>query len=56
MNTIFKEFIDKNNILDMFFDDNTHEEIVKRAGGLFKYLAKFNCLNDNIIEKKYKKR
>ena len=51
MNTIFKEFIDKNNILDMFFDDNTHEEIVKRAGGLFKYLAKFNCLNDNIIEK-----
>ena len=51
INSIFKEFIDKNNILEMFLDDNTHEEIVKRAGDLFKYLAKFNCLNDEIIEK-----
>ena len=51
INTIFKEFIDKNNILDMFLDDNTHEEITKRAGDLFKYLAKFNCLNDNILDK-----
>ena len=51
INEIFKDFIDKNNILDMFFDDNTHEEIIKRAGDLFKYLAKFDCLNNNIIEK-----
>ena len=51
INSDFKEFIDKNNILEMFFDDNTHEEIIKRSGDLFKYLAKFNCLNDNIIEK-----
>ena len=51
INMEFKEFIDNNNILDIFFDDNTHEEIIKRAGDLFKYLAKFNCLNDNIIEK-----
>ena len=51
INTLFKEFIDKNNILDMFLDDNTHEEIIKRAGDIFKYLAKFNCLNENIIEK-----
>ena len=51
INTIFKEFIDKNNILDMFLDDNTHEEVIKRAGDIFKYLAKFNCLNENIIEK-----
>ena len=51
INTIFKEFIDKNNILDMFLDDNTHEEIIKRAGDIFKYLAKYNCLNENIIEK-----
>jgi hypothetical protein len=51
INQDFKEFIDKNNILEMFFDDNTHEEIIKRSGDLFKYLAKFNCLKDNIIEK-----
>ena len=51
INETFKDFIDKNNILDMFFNDNTHEEIIKRAGDLFKYLAKFNCLNNSIIEK-----
>jgi ubiquitin C-terminal hydrolase len=51
INQDFKEFIDKNNILEMFFDDNTHEEIIKRSCDLFKYLAKFNCLKDNIIEK-----
>ena len=49
INSDFKEFIDKNNILNIFFDDNTHEEIIKRSGDLFKYLAKYNCLNDDII-------
>ena len=51
INSDFKEFIDKNNILNIFFDDNTHEEIIKRSGDLFKYLAKYNCLNDDIVEK-----
>ena len=51
INSDFKDFIDKNNILDIFFDDNTHEEIIKRSADLFKYLAKYNCLNNNIIEK-----
>ena len=51
INSNFKEFIDKNNILNMFLDDNTHEEIIKRSGDLFKYLSRFNCLDDNILEK-----
>ena len=51
INPIFKDFIGKNNILDIFFDESTHEEIIKRAGDLFGYLAKFNCLNDTFIEK-----
>ena len=47
----FKNFIESNNILDMFFEDSIHDEIIKRSIYLFRYLAKYNCLNDNIIEK-----
>ena len=51
INEVFKDFIEKNNILDIFFEDSTHDEVIKRSNNLFKYLAKYNCLNDNIIEK-----
>ena len=47
----FKDFIDKNNILDIFFEDSIHDEIIKRSINLFTYFAKYNCLSDNIIEK-----
>ena len=47
----FKDFIEKNNILDIFFEDSIHDEVIKRSINLFKYFAKYNCLNDNIIEK-----
>ena len=51
INTNFKDFIDKNNILDIFFEDSIHDEIIKRSINLFTYFAKYNCLSDNIIEK-----
>ena len=47
----FKNFIESNNILDMFFEDSIHDEVIKRSIYLFKYLARCNCLKDNIIEK-----
>ena len=47
----FKDFIDKNNILDIFFEDSIHDEIIKRSINLFTYFAKYNYLSDNIIEK-----
>ena len=51
INNCFKDFIEKNKILDIFFDENTHEELIKRCTNLFSYMAKYNCLSDNIIEK-----
>ena len=51
INSVFKDFIEKNNILDIFFEDSIHDEVIKRSFHLFKYLAKYNCLNDNLIEK-----
>ena len=47
----FRKFIEENNILGMFFEDSIHDEIVKRSINLFKYFAKYDLLNDNIIEK-----
>ena len=47
----FKNFIESNNILDMFFEDSIHDEVIKRSIYLFRYLARCNCLKDNIIEK-----
>ena len=51
IDSTFRDFIEKNNILDIFFEDSIHDEVIKRSFNIFKYLAKFNCLNDNIIEK-----
>ena len=47
----FKNFIDKNKILDIIFEESIHDEVIKRTTNLFKYFAKYNELNDNIIEK-----
>ena len=51
INNSFKNFIQKNNILDIFFEDSIHDEIIKRSLHIFGYLAKYDCLNDDIIEK-----
>ena len=51
IDTTFKNFIEKNNVLDIIFEESIHDEIIKRTTNLFKYFAKYNCLSDNIIEK-----
>ena len=51
INNSFKIFIEKNKILDMFFEDSIHDEIIKRSNNIFVYLAKYDCLSDDIIEK-----
>jgi ubiquitin C-terminal hydrolase len=51
LDKLFKNFIEDNKILEMFFEDSLHDEIVKRSINLFKYFAKFDALNDSIIEK-----
>jgi ubiquitin C-terminal hydrolase len=47
----FKQLIEKNKILDFFFEESIHDEIIKRSFGLFKYYAKFDYLSDDIISK-----
>ena len=47
----FKDFIEKNNILEIFFEESTHDEVIKRSINIFTYLARYDCLSDNIIEK-----
>ena len=44
-------FIKKNKILDIFFEESVHEEILKRASCIFKYLASFNKLDNEILDK-----
>ena len=44
-------FIKKNKILDIFFEESVHEEILKRANYIFKYLSSFNKLDDEILDK-----
>ena len=47
----FDFFVKKNKILDIFFEESIHEELLKRANIIFKYLASFNKLSDEILEK-----
>ena len=47
----FDFFVKKHNILDFFFEESLHEELLKRANIIFKYLANFNKLSDEILEK-----
>ena len=51
INQEFQTFIEKNKILDMFFEESIHDEIIKRSFNLFKYFAKYDSLNNDIIEK-----
>ena len=44
-------FIKKNKILDIFFEESVHEEILKRASCIFKYLASFNKLDNEMLDK-----
>ena len=44
-------FIKKNKILDIFFEESVHEEILKRASNIFKYLASINRLDNEILDK-----
>ena len=49
---IFYEFlINKKKFLNIFFAENTHEELLKRSTDLFIYLAKFDKISDEIISK-----
>ena len=47
----FNFFVKKHKILDFFFEESIHEELLKRANIIFKYLASFNKLSDEILEK-----
>ena len=51
INQKFKSFIEKYKILDIFFGESIHDEIIKRGLNLFKYFAKYDCLSNEIIEK-----
>ena len=44
-------FIEKNKILELFFEENIHDEVIKRSNDLFKYLAKHDKLNEEYINK-----
>ena len=47
----FQFFIVKNKILDIFFEESTHDEVIKRFNDLFKYLAKNDKLENDVIDK-----
>ena len=52
LNMIFYDFfINKNNIMDIFFEETVHEEILKRSIELFKYLSFYDVLKDELINK-----
>ena len=37
--------------LEIFFEESIHDEVIKRSNDLFKYLAKYDKLDEDIIEK-----
>ena len=47
----YEFFILENKILDIFFEENIHDEVIKRTNDIFKYLAKYDKLNEDIINK-----
>ena len=47
----YEFFIKKNKILDVFFEEGVHEEILKRASIIFKYLASYNKLENDVLDK-----
>ena len=48
---IYNFFIENNKILEIIFEEGTHDEILKRSIYLFKYLAFYDKLNEEILEK-----
>ena len=52
LNIIFKDFfINKNKIMNIFFEETVHDEILKRSIEFFKYLSFYDCLNEELLEK-----
>ena len=51
INKNFKSFFENNKVLDIFFEESVHDEIIKRGFNLFKYFAKYDSLSNDIIEK-----
>ena len=47
----YEFFIEKNKAIDIFFEENIHDEVIKRSNDLFKYLAKYDKLSKDIIER-----
>ena len=47
----YQFFIVKNKILDIFFEESTHDEVIKRMNDLFKYLASHDKLEEDVINK-----
>jgi len=52
VNYIFYDFFyNKNKIIEMFFEETVHDEILKRSNNIFKYICINDLLNDEIINK-----
>ena len=52
INQLFYDFFfNKNKILDIFFEDTVHNEILKRSIELFKYLSTYEKLENGLINK-----
>ena len=47
----YQFFIAKNKILEIFFEESIHDEIIKRSNDLFKYLAAHDKLENDLINK-----
>ena len=47
----YQFFIIKNKILEIFFEESIHDEIIKRSNNLFKYLCLNDKLEENVINK-----
>ena len=52
INQIFYEFFfNKNNILNIFFEETVHNEILRRSIELFKYLSTYDKIEGDLIDK-----
>ena len=47
----YQFFIIKNKILEIFFEESIHDEIIKRSNDIFKYLSVHDKLGENVIIK-----
>ena len=52
INIIFNDFfLNKNKIMDIFFEETVHDEILKRSIEIFKYLSIYDMINEELINK-----